>query len=97
MCLFNNNSVQRVAQQNLANLLLQSAIGTQQQQQASAQAAQAAAASSIANANLDTESSRVAAEDRMRRAAMAQGFSGSIFGGLGGNRTGAGVKMLFGA
>lgn len=68
-----------------------------QQQAAAAASARQQAAASIAQANLDTESSRVAAEDRMRRAAMAQGFSASILGGAQTGAGGAGVKTLFGA
>lgn len=70
------------------NLLLQLA----QLQQA--QKAQAAAAAQIASANLDTESSHVAAEGRLRRANLAQGFTDSLFGG---QQTGnVGTKLLFG-
>lgn len=78
-----------VAQQQLA------LIASQQQQQA-AQIAQQNAASQIAQANLDTEGSRVAAEQRLRRANMASGFMQSILGGAGPS-SGAGTKMLFGS
>ncbi len=53
------------------------------QQQQAAQAAQQGAAASIAEANLDTESSRVAAESRIRKANLSQGFLSSLLGGAG--------------
>jgi hypothetical protein len=66
------------------------------QQAAAAQQARTSAAASIAQANLDTESSRVAAENRLRRANMAQGFTASILGGGQMGAPGVGVKSLFG-
>jgi hypothetical protein len=91
MCVnpFARQQQQSVAQQQLL------AIAALQQQQA-AQVAQQQAAAQIASANLDTESSRVAAEGRLRRANMASGFMQSIFGGAGASG-GAGTKMLFGS
>jgi hypothetical protein len=52
-----------------------------QQQLALAKQQQQQAAAAIANSNLDTESSRVAAEQALRKAAASQGFSSTLFGG----------------
>lgn len=73
---------------NSAALLLQ------RQQLEAAQQAQAAAAAKIAEANLDTESSRAAAENRIRRANMAEGFTSALFGGQ--QKGGVAYKTLFG-
>lgn len=91
MCVnpFQRQQQASIAQQQLA------AVAAAQQQQA-AQIAQQNSAAQIAQANLDTEGSRVAAEQRLRRANMASGFMQSIFGGAGPSG-GTGTKMLFGS
>jgi hypothetical protein len=61
-----------------------------QQQQQQAQAA-------VASANLDTEQSRLAAENQMRKAASAYGFASTLFGGSGSSQPQLGYKTLFGA
>ncbi len=73
-----------------------SSAAAQQLALAKQQASQAAAA--VANANLDTEAGRTAAEATMRKANVAQGFSTTLFGGSQ-SAPGGGVayKALFGA
>jgi hypothetical protein len=80
MCIANLFGSNKLAEQQLA---------IAQQQQKDAQAA-------IAASNLDTESSRTAAEQQMRRAAASQGFASTLFGP--GSSTGGsvGFKTLFG-
>lgn len=61
-----------------------------------AQQQQKDAAASIAAANLDTESSRSAAEQALRKAAASQGFASTIMGGGTGAPAATGFKQLFG-
>lgn len=76
----------------LQQLLALQAIGQAQQ----AEQARQSAAASIAQANLDTESSRVAADSRIRKANMSQGFLSSLLGGAGFGAPSVGYKVLMG-
>ncbi|MDE2579955.1 MAG: hypothetical protein KGL46_14220 [Hyphomicrobiales bacterium] len=67
------------------------------QQIQAAQQAQQQAQAAIAQSNMDTESSRLAAEAQMRKAALAQGFGATIKGGAADSGGSVVYKTLFGA
>ena len=70
--------------------------GLAAQQLAIAQQQQQQAAAAVANSNMDTEASRVAAEATMRRAAASQGFDSTVGTGSRSAPASVGYKVLFG-
>lgn len=71
---------------------------TQQLQLAQAEQSRKAAEAALAQSNMDTESSRLAAESAARRAQAASGFGSTVKAGANDNSGGSVVfKQLFGS